>query len=418
MKKLISFILIAVMLTVTLSGTVSAVKYRMPDHLDYSRIALDSKDSDIFFIGDPISVSIMDINPDLMLETVSATYSLTLNGVTETVTAPGTKITLTLTEPGRYNIKLASIHASAGEDHPGYKAGEADIHTAYCADVYFTVREKGSVVPDDPSAKFYKYTVRDDCTACLNGYSGTEENVTVPTRIDGYAVTAIDWGCFRKNELIRSVVIPEGITEIGESAFSGCTSLEKVTLPKSLRMIGNGAFRSCPSLKSITLPSGLDYFGDNVFDGSTLERITVSGKDGNFMAKDGCLIDKREGRLEFVLKGFKIPAGGIVTTIGRDFLTWTNRLDDITIPEGVTWIEDGAFCAISIGTIRLPRTLIGIEGEAFGLCDYGDGDDSDDPIEKVVYNERNVGQRQRCRYALRSPPRHRKRRISVEQTYS
>lgn len=51
------------------------------------------------------------------------------------------------------------------------------------------------------------------------------------------------------------LVIPEGVTELGQSAFSNCRGLREVVLPKSLKKIGNGCFSSCHSLKKVTIKS-------------------------------------------------------------------------------------------------------------------------------------------------------------------
>ena len=64
---------------------------------------------------------------------------------------------------------------------------------------------------------------------------------------------------------LKRIVIPEGVTEIGESAFSGCKALEEVVLPSTLRKIGCRAFSECQSLASIALPEGLEEIGDEAF---------------------------------------------------------------------------------------------------------------------------------------------------------
>ncbi|MBQ1213430.1 MAG: leucine-rich repeat domain-containing protein, partial [Tidjanibacter sp.] len=65
---------------------------------------------------------------------------------------------------------------------------------------------------------------------------------------------------------LTSVTIGNGVTEIGGSAFWGCTSLTSVTIPDSVTSIGNNAFENCTSLKSVyckptTPPTG----GSNMF---------------------------------------------------------------------------------------------------------------------------------------------------------
>ncbi len=87
-----------------------------------------------------------------------------------------------------------------------------------------------------------------------------------------------------------SVIIPNGVTSIGESAFDRCTSLTSVTIPdsvksidicafeecKSLKSIGCGAFKDCESLTSITLPNSVASISDRVFSGcKNLKSVTI-----------------------------------------------------------------------------------------------------------------------------------------------
>ena len=59
--------------------------------------------------------------------------------------------------------------------------------------------------------------------------------------------------------------LPPSLTEIGESAFSGCTSLAEITLPPALTEIGESAFSECTSLAEITLPASVAEIGESAF---------------------------------------------------------------------------------------------------------------------------------------------------------
>lgn len=65
-------------------------------------------------------------------------------------------------------------------------------------------------------------------------------------------------------------MIPEGVTEIGESAFGGCVGLTSVVMPKSVTKIGWGAFKDCTSLTSIVIPKGVTEIGESAFYGCNL----------------------------------------------------------------------------------------------------------------------------------------------------
>ena len=83
----------------------------------------------------------------------------------------------------------------------------------------------------------------------------------------------------RGNELVcgfKSSVIPEGITQIGENAFS-CVEIGKIIIPNSVEEIGESAFEDCDQLKSIIIPDSVTEIGDNAFDGCwNLSKVIVS----------------------------------------------------------------------------------------------------------------------------------------------
>ena len=68
-------------------------------------------------------------------------------------------------------------------------------------------------------------------------------------------------------EIAKDVVIPGGVTSIGECAFEGCSSLTSITIPDSVTSIGESAFYNCISLSSITIPDGVTSIGDCAFEG-------------------------------------------------------------------------------------------------------------------------------------------------------
>ncbi len=75
---------------------------------------------------------------------------------------------------------------------------------------------------------------------------------------------------------VKSAVIADGVTSIGQYAFQGCESLTSVTIPDSVTSIGEGAFSNCTSLTSVTIPDSVTSIGGNAFDGcSSLTSVTI-----------------------------------------------------------------------------------------------------------------------------------------------
>ena len=88
--------------------------------------------------------------------------------------------------------------------------------------------------------------------------------IAIPWEYNGKAVTAIDENAFY-SATINKVVIPEGVTRIGNGAFDNCKRLLDVSLPSTLTEIGGWAFRDCTALTSIVIPIGVTTIGTWAF---------------------------------------------------------------------------------------------------------------------------------------------------------
>ena len=91
-------------------------------------------------------------------------------------------------------------------------------------------------------------------------YIGLDNNIVIPTVIDGKNVTAIGDSAFYNCTSLTSIVIPEGVTTIGDDAFYKCTSLTSIVIPEGVTAIGSLVFDSCYSLtiycEATAKPSG------------------------------------------------------------------------------------------------------------------------------------------------------------------
>ena len=88
------------------------------------------------------------------------------------------------------------------------------------------------------------------------------------------AVRAINvWAVRPPIDAQGHATVPEGLTTIASSAFSGCSSLASITLPAGLTSIGDGAFNRCSALVSVTLPASLTSIGSYAFCSSSFSRV-------------------------------------------------------------------------------------------------------------------------------------------------
>jgi hypothetical protein len=179
------------------------------------------------------------------------------------------------------------------------------------------------------------------------------------------------YDCYSLNE----VIIGPGVASIGASAFIGC-KLGSVTIPEGLTNIGDSAFGANAELTSITIPASVTRIGKDNFHASfKLIEISVAPSNPNYESIDGALIDKTEAGLALmrVPNGksgrYDIPAG--VAFIGNAAIAGCSALTEITIPDGVTGIGQSAFsyCA-GLNAIVIPSSVSSIGEYAFS-CSSG-----------------------------------------------
>lgn len=87
---------------------------------------------------------------------------------------------------------------------------------------------------------------------------------------------------------IDSLVIPEGVKEIEEGAFT-YSKFAEIKLPDTLKIIGNYAFENCSKLKSIYIPKSVNHIGSNIFHGcSVLKHIEVDNDNTVYDSRNSC----------------------------------------------------------------------------------------------------------------------------------
>ncbi len=118
---------------------------------------------------------------------------------------------------------------------------------------------------------------RDGKTCTITNYEGKESgDLTIPSTLDGYTVTAIDsFAFYYCSGFTGKLTIPNTVESIGQSAFAGCYGLTSLELPEKLQSIGLGAFVGCKGLTQVTLPDTLGEIGDRAFyDCDQLQFVT------------------------------------------------------------------------------------------------------------------------------------------------
>ena len=196
--------------------------------------------------------------------------------------------------------------------------------------------------------------------ATITEYTGSQSNLIIPYSIDGYIVTNIGDSAFYGCTSLTSINIPDGVTSIGDWAFYGCTNLTSINIPDSVTNIGDSAFYGCTSLTSINIPDGVTSIGDWAFEGCTsLTSINIPDRVKSIgdSAFKGCSS----------LTSINIPDS--VTNIGDSAFYGCTSLTSITIPDGITSIGDSTFrSCTSLTSINIPDSVKSIGNFTFSGC--------------------------------------------------
>ena len=232
-------------------------------------------------------------------------------------------------------------------------------------------------------------------------------------------VTSIGDYAFQNCNSLSSVIIPNSVTAIGELAFSYCYNLNYLVIGSGVQSIGRMAFASNQQLKKVVCKAESVPSSDNtIFDITPISSITLSVPSGsvdaykavapwgNFMEITGitvsadnivfeddlvktlCVLNWDTGsdeELSYEEAAAVTDFGKVfyskriktfnemqyftgITTIGESAFCYCNDLGEVTLPEGMTTIEVGAFAWSGLTSIKMPSTLTTIENDAFAGC--------------------------------------------------
>ena len=230
--------------------------------------------------------------------------------------------------------------------------------------------------PNSVSAlkKKWSYIKLSKGTLQITSYKGDDEDVEIPAMIGKASVTSIAKEAFSifkqgiKNEAsrkaIKTVVVPEGVTEIGEEAFRGCESIETIKLPDTIKKISEFAFARCSKLKTINLPSKVKVEKD-VFSGCK----TLTNATGLIIVGDTLYdfygLNTSEPTLVVPEGVTKIAPYALTANLSS---TRPSHLKEVVLPEGLVEIGEGAFSEVHLEKVVIPSTVKKIGKKAFYGC--------------------------------------------------
>lgn len=165
------------------------------------------------------------------------------------------------------------------------------------------------------------------------------------------------------------VIIPDGVTEIGESAFKYQT-IKSIKLPNSLKVIGRSAFYANPSLESIIIPDSVEIVEPYAFsDCYALKKVEIGKmvREISYEVLEGCknidniIVD--EGNTFFDSRN---NCNAVIETETNKLIIGTKNTN---IPETVVELAPYSFAYLPITFAVIPDTVL-VAFDAFAYCDY------------------------------------------------
>ena len=284
----------------------------------------------------------------------------------------------------------SNMFASEEEGIRELQAGEDGIYTVEKVHRNITIIV-GSYQTTDTNDITWNYSIEDG--KAINVYyarGDLGETVTIPSELDGHQVvnlynkeesgnifvkaenpeviknvilqngiTKIDKYAFYKLGSLETITIPESIAEIGYASFYNCENLREINIPTNVTKIGAWAFNYCIGLTNIEIPDSVTEIGKVAF--STCKNLESVKLPNNLLAIEDNLFINCEK-----LNNIEIPYG--VTSIGSRAFYNCSSIEDLVIPDTVTEIKEYAFYSCnSLSEINIPDHVTELNENTFSI---------------------------------------------------
>lgn len=257
----------------------------------------------------------------------------------------------------------------------------------------------------DIAGNTYQYTITNGEATIVKAEA--KGDVIIPESLDGYPVTALADKAFYYLWDITSVKIPGCVKTIGESCFQDCinmenavledgvekigayafysfvviwgeddieaeyySSFESLVLPDSVKYIGESAFLDTLLSGELKLPASLQYLGESAFSGTRIEKLRIPAtmvyNDEIFFSRIGSL---KEIVIDAGNTNYHLDDELLIADSGKVALYFIGNIKtEVVVPDTTEVIASNCFTTTRVQKVTLPTSLREIEKEAFKSC--------------------------------------------------
>lgn len=173
---------------------------------------------------------------------------------------------------------------------------------------------------------------------------------------------------------VKDLVIPSGVTSIGQWAFYNCKSITSVTIPNSVTYIGKSAFGWCPNIAAVYISDMAAWCGITFVSGDSnplyvAHRIFLNGSEVKDLVIPSTVTSIGSAAFMWCTGITSVTIPNSVTSIGASAFNGCTNLPSVNIPNSVTSIGPFAFCnCTGFTTLDIPNGVTTIEEGAFSDC--------------------------------------------------
>ncbi|MBO5357553.1 MAG: leucine-rich repeat domain-containing protein [Clostridia bacterium] len=225
------------------------------------------------------------------------------------------------------------------------------------------------------SSKNFEY-IEENGQITITGYTGKSSKVKIPQKIKGKYVASIGEYAFSDESHVKEVILPNSVSVIEKGAFFN-SNLEKIELSENITYIGDFAFYHS-NIEEIDLGDELIYIGSSAFERTKLTEITlpstleeIGSHAFSYTEIEDIYIPTRIKAIgtyafsDTSLTKVTFASNCYLTVLDTGVFKGCDKLSSITLPNGLTVINEDALADTGITSITLPGGLVEIGDNAF-----------------------------------------------------